>query len=270
MNTQKPSSYKISFSHNIQDWIYFTVSIIIGLIIGVSQVMLIVLLLQLFITIYIALLCLFPLSFLVLCKEFIINLLKFKLENVLENSIAVIFVAFMVSALYTPIVLLVNENLTLIEDFFANPKSYYNYIFLFIFFSLVLLDSTKNAWIFIIKPALVSNSTHQLPKKPANFQLKKEMFIKQSDKCFFSLFFGSFLIIPLGFFGIILNNFLPNLTNIIQPTISQICFFLLFIFFLLPFQVIRKNPKNKKTVSSEQETTNSQQILTQTKNKEAL
>lgn len=253
----------VSFSHNIQDWIYFTVSIIIGLIIGISQIMLIVLLLQPFITIYLALFVLFNLSFLTLCKEFIINLLKFKLKNIFENSIAAIIVAYMVSALSAPIVLLVNENLTLIEDFFANPKSYYNYIFLFIFFSLVLSDSTKNAWLYIIKPKLDSHATHKLSNKTKESSLKTNFFAKQFHKSLYSLAFGLILIFPLLILLEILNKFSPNLANIIQPTISQICFFLLFILFLLPFQVIQKNPEDEKTHLTAENT-----IKTFSKNKE--
>ena len=248
---------KLTFSRDYQDWIYFTASLIIGLIIGVSPLILSLLLIQPLIVIFICIYGLFFAGFLGCFLGFFQALLHFNAEELGKKIFGMLFL----SPTLIPFVLLATEGPNLIdalnlERSLNNPDNYYSLILLFSFFILYILDSIKNAWILALKEffwAVVTNKSNHRKTKDQHPKEKSflSFFLVQFDKFIITAFCGT----PIIVLFIIFNKLTPHLMDTIANILFKFGFLLIFILFLLPLHRKEDNPKEDKNTSfTEQKT----------------
>ncbi|MBR4931645.1 MAG: hypothetical protein IKZ02_01315 [Alphaproteobacteria bacterium] len=246
----------LTFSRDYQDWIYFTASLIIGLIIGVSPLILSLLLTQPLIVIFICIYGIFFSIFLACFLGFLKALLHFNAEEICKKLFGTIFF----SPILIPFVFLAIESPNLIdalnlEHSLNNPDNYYSIVLLLSFFMLYILVSIKNAWILLLKDffwvALTNKTNRHITKAQ-----------RQEKKSFLSLFFvqfKKFLImafcgIPIVILFIIFNWLTPHLMDTVANILFKFGVLLIFILFLLPLHHKENNPKEAKTSLLKQKT----------------
>lgn len=253
---------KLTFSRDYQDWIYFTASLIIGLIIGVSPLILNLLLIQPLIVIFICIYGLFFTAFLGCLLGFFQALLHFNAKEIGKKLFGILFL----SPTLILFVLLVTEGPNLIdalnlEHSLNNPDNYYNIVLLLSFFMLYILDSIKNAWTLVLKDvfrAVFKNKSNHFRTKTQH--QKEKSFLVQLDKFLIIAFTGTPLSIAAFFLLEILRIYAPHLVDVTANILFKIGFLLIFILFLLPLHRKEDNlEEDKNTSFTEQKTSKKRQ-----------